>query len=259
MIEKTFEKLGRGALIGYITCGDPDPSTSIEIAKFVSERVDILELGIPFSDPVADGVTIQTASDRALKSGTTPDFCFELASQIDTPKVFLTYFNIVLQRGIEKFMSDCKKSGVSGIIVPDLPIEEAGELIKSARKHSIDTIFLIAPTTPDERIKKIVKETRGFVYVVSRLGVTGARKDLQESTKFLIDRVCRQTKRKIPIAVGFGISTPQHVHDVISAGADGAIVGSAIVDIIAKNLGNKERMLEELDVFLEDLRSGCEK
>jgi len=156
-------------------------------------------------------------------------------------------------------MSDCKKSGVSGIIVPDLPIEEAGELIKSARKHSIDTIFLIAPTTPDERIKKIVKETRGFVYVVSRLGVTGARKDLQESTKFLIDRVCRQTKRKIPIAVGFGISTPQHVHDVISAGADGAIVGSAIVDIIAKNLGNKERMLEELDVFLEDLRSGCEK
>ncbi|MDI9616000.1 MAG: tryptophan synthase subunit alpha [Methanothrix sp.] len=220
-------------LIVYICSGDPSPDQTVEIAeRIIRAGADVLELGLPHSDPIADGPVIQAASQRAIASGMNTDLYFDTASRIEgVPKVFMGYYNMVYRRGLERFVSDCRASGICGMIVPDLPMEESGPLREVASRHGIDLINMIAPNTPDERIREIVSLSSGFVYLVARAGVTGARADLQESTKHLIDRV----PPVIPRAVGFGVSRPEHAAELIRAGADGVIVGSACVDLIGRN------------------------
>lgn len=220
-------------LIVYICAGDPSPDQTVEIAeRIIRAGADVLELGLPHSDPIADGPVIQAASQRAIAAGMNTDLYFDIASRIDgVPKVFMGYYNMVYRRGLERFVSDCRASGICGMIVPDLPMEESGPLREAAIRHGIDLINMIAPNTPDERIREIVSLSSGFVYLVARAGVTGASADLQESTKHLIDRV----PPVIPRAVGFGVSRPEHAAELIRAGADGVIVGSACVDLIGRN------------------------
>lgn len=230
-----------GALIAYICAGDG--GTEEYVRALIKGGADIIELGLPFSDPVADGPTIQAGIERALEAGMTPDIFFDTVGSlnVDIPLVVMTYFNLIFKRGMEKFVKDCQDSGISGIIVPDLPAEESGELSSCCEKYGIDLIFLVAPTTTGSRMKGILSHGTGFVYLVARLGVTGARSDVASSTTELLNRVKTQT----PKAVGFGISTGEQATEIIKAGADGVIVGSAFVDIIAKG-DNVSSRLEEL-------------
>jgi len=227
-----LKKKKEGALIAYICMGDPTPDATKEyVTALVRGGADIIELGLPFSDPTADGPTIQAGIERSLNGGMTPDVYFKTIGslRVHIPLVVMTYYNIVFKRGLEKFVMDCTKSGISGIIVPDLPPEESGELAGVCVNNDVDLIFLIAPTTTDERLKRILAEGKGFIYLVARLGVTGARTDVASSTSALIQRV----KTTTPKAVGFGISNGEQAAQIIKAGADGVIVGSAFVDIIA--------------------------
>lgn len=266
-IAEKFEELrgrGEGALITFVTAGDPNADATQKIAKTLEDAgADMIELGLPFSDPIADGPTIQAASERALKSGMNPDIYFSTAEKIrkdvKVPLICLTYFNPVLRRGVGRFMKDCDDSGIDGVIIPDLPVEEAKEVLEKADENGVDMIFLAAPTTTEERMKKILDSTRGFVYLVSLLGVTGARRELSQTVKDVIKRARKAAKKNVPIAVGFGISTPQHVREVIAAGADGAIVGSAIVDVIAKNIDDEEKMLRNIRGFVAQLKEACLK
>lgn len=259
--KETFESLKKrneGALIAFIVVGDPDYKSSLEIAKtLVDAGVDIIELGLPFSDPIADGKTIQAADVRALSNGMNTDKAFEFVKEVrrhtDIPIGFLSYYNLIYQRGINKFYSDSKKAGVDSILIADMPIEEYEAVSSHSKSNGIDTVFMISQLTNNERIKKIARNTTGFVYVVSRLGVTGARADLEKLTLRLIKRIRCFTDK--PLCVGFGISNPSHVKDVINAGADGTIVGSAIVDLIAKNLANKEKMLQDIYNYVAEMKS----
>jgi len=254
-----LRKKGRGALIAFITAGDPSPRLTPEIARVLAKHADILELGIPFSDPIADGPTIQAADDRALSAGTTPEIVFKMIKQIrkasDVPIVVLSYLNTVLKPGIKKFMRRLAAAGGDGIVIPDLPIEEAGQVSKVAKEHGIDLILLAAPTTPPERLKRICASSSGFVYLVSVLGVTGARERLSREIGRLMARARKASEGKIPIAVGFGISKPSHVQEVLGYGADAAIVGSAFVDLIARYRSDRTKMLRELDRFGKALKS----
>jgi tryptophan synthase alpha chain len=255
-ISEVFQKAkatGNGALVGYIMAGDPKPELTPIIADaLIKGGVDVLELGLPFSDPIADGPTIQAASVRALAAGTTPEKVLEIAKQIrqsyDVPIVIMTYYNPVFKMGLEKFFALAKKSIVDGVIVPDLPVEEADDYVKVANKTGIDTIFLAAPSTSNNRLAKIVECSSGFLYLVSHFGVTGAQSAVEYSTIQLIKRVLPFTSGKIPLAVGFGISKPEHVTRIIGAGADGVIVGSAFINIIKNYQENIDMMLNELQV-----------
>jgi len=261
-IETVFSNLhvqGDGALIGYITAGDPAPKYTPIIANaLIRGGVDILELGLPFSDPIADGPTIQQASLRALNSGTTPLTVLEIAKQIsqrhDTPIVIMTYFNPIFRMGIEKFFKTAKDSNVSGIIVPDLPVEEAHEYRKVAADFGVKTIFLAAPTTKAERLPLIANASSGFLYLISRFGVTGTTSTIQNSTIQLIKRVLPYTKGRIPLAVGFGVSKPEHAKSIINAGADAVIVGSAFVNAVSRNLAHPDKMLEEIETTARELK-----
>ena len=261
-ISKVFEKLKaqrNGALIGYVMGGDPQPRYTPAIAEaLIKGGVDILELGIPFSDPIADGPTIQAASVRALNAGTTPKMVLEMAKAIkkkhDVPVAVMTYYNPVFKMGLEKFFSLAKENGVDGAIIPDLPMEEAGEYRKAANASNVDTIFLAAPSTTDERLRRIVGCSSGFLYLVSHFGVTGTKTAVQDSTISLVKRVLPFTKGKVPLAVGFGVSQPEHVKRIINAGADGVIVGSAFVNIINKNQSNPEAVLAEIEETARKLK-----
>ncbi len=263
-IKEAFQKAkadGNGLLIGYITAGDPTPEQTPKIADaLIRGGVDILELGLPFSDPIADGPTIQAASIRALAAGTTPTKVLEIAKQIkqqhDVPVVVMTYYNPVFRSGLDKFLGSAKEHGVDGFIVPDLPVEEADDYKKTAVVHGLDTIFLAAPSTSNERLNEIVNASSGFLYLVSHFGVTGTRTTVEESTVQLIRRVKPFTAGKIALAVGFGISKPEHVKTVIGAGADAAIVGSAFINIIQKN---SKTMLEELEAAAHALKAATKK
>lgn len=223
------------AFIGFITSGDPDIETTEKLLYTMSESgADLIEIGIPFSDPIAEGPVIQEASERALAAGCTTDKLFDLVAKVspnlDTPIVFMTYINPIYTYGKEKFMSKCKECGIQGIIVPDLPYEEKDELTPECNKYGIDLISLIAPTS-HERITMIAKEAKGFVYCVSSLGVTGVRSEITTDISAMTDLVRKATD--IPCAIGFGISTPEQAKKM-SADADGVIVGSAIVKIVAQ-------------------------
>ncbi|WP_214044956.1 tryptophan synthase subunit alpha [Methanomethylovorans sp.] len=240
------------ALIAYICAGDPSADATREyVHTLVKGGVDMVELGLPFSDPVADGPTIQAASDRSLEAGMNPDTYFELAASIkeQVPLICMTYYNLIFRRGVEKFVKDCAASGITGIIVPDLPIEETDDILKACKAHCVDMIFMVTPLTDKERMQKIFTKGSGFLYIVSRLGVTGTRADVAKSTKEVLDKV----NTALPRAVGFGISNGKQATEVIAAGADAIIVGSAFVNIIASQ-DNVEGRLEEL---ARELKAGC--
>ena len=226
------------ALIAYICAGDPTIEATKDIVRsLVKGGADIIELGLPFSDPVADGPTIQAAIERALDSGMNPDKYFEMAAELDVnvPLVCMTYYNLIFKRGLERFVKDSLASGITGLIVPDLPPEESGDLAVVCKEHGMDLIFLIAPTTPPKRIKMITEKSTGFIYLVARLGVTGARSDVADVTTGLISKINKEAVEgcNTPLAVGFGVSKGEHAKQFISAGANGVIVGSAFIDIIA--------------------------
>ncbi|WRQ72895.1 MAG: tryptophan synthase subunit alpha [Methanosarcinales archaeon Met12] len=255
-IKDAFEALRRkkeGALIAYICAGDPNSQKTVEIVNaLVNGGVDIIELGLPFSDPIADGATIQAAMDRALTAGMNPDRFFQLirSIKVDVPLVVMTYYNIILKRGVERFISECQSTGISGIIVPDLPVEESDELYQGCRKYDIDLIFMVTPITTEKRIERILKRTSGFIYVVSRLGVTGARENIADQANEILKLVNKKSL-SVPTAIGFGISKPEHVRSLIDAGADGVIVGSAFMDVIAKDGADMLEELEELAATLK--------
>ena len=261
-IIEAFQKAkakGNGALVGYIMAGDPKPELTPKIADaLIKGGVDVLELGLPFSDPIADGPTIQAASVRALAAGTTPAKALKIAEQIrqsyNVPIVIMTYYNPVFRIGLEKFFNLAKKSMVDGVIVPDLPVEEATDYVKVANKSGIDSIFLAAPSTSNERLADIVECSSGFLYLVSHFGVTGAQSVVEDSTIQLVKRVLPFTSGKIPLAVGFGVSKPEHVARIIGAGADGVIVGSTFINIIKKYQKNVGRLLKELQATAFDLK-----
>jgi tryptophan synthase alpha chain len=238
-ISGVFQRLrGEGALIAYVMGGDPDPSTSGSVIDAVVRGgADIVEVGIPFSDPIADGKSIQAADVRSLAAGTTPAQVLGLIAAAKgrnprVPVVAMTYYNILFSNGLEKFLSAAKGHGVDGLIVPDLPFDEIEEYATLAKRYGLDAVLLAAPTTTPSRMKAIAAHTSGFLYLVSLTGVTGARADVQQSTVGLI-RSAKGYAKGVPIGVGFGISTPDHVRSVLSAGADAAVVGSAIVDRVA--------------------------
>jgi len=262
-IHEAFAKAkaqGNGALIGYIMAGDPNPELTPKIADaLIKGGVDILELGLPFSDPIADGPTIQAASVRALASGTTPAKVLQIAKEIrqshNVPIVIMTYYNPVFRMGLEKFFSSAKECNIEGVIVPDLPIEEAGDYKKVSNKFGVDTIFLVAPSTSDERVARIIACSSGFLYLVSHFGVTGAKTAIEDSTIQLIKRVLPFTSGKIPLAVGFGISKPEHVKQIILARADGVIVGSAFINLIQTNQKNIDSLLMNLQATASKLKN----
>jgi len=239
-----------GALICYVMAGDPSSEKTGEIVKaLVNGGADIIELGFPFSDPVADGPTIQVAGQRSLAAGMDTQRYFELIKTLDVgiPLVCMTYYNPVFRYGVEKFVEKAADAGISGLIVPDIPVEEAADLKNSCEKHGLDLIFLIAPTTTEGRVQKILERGSGFLYLVSRLGVTGAREDVSSSTRELLSRV----ETGLPKAVGFGISTGKQAAEVRDAGADAVIVGSAFVKIIEEGKDVNER----LEALAKELKS----
>lgn len=250
-------------MIAFIVAGDPDEETTRSAADaIIAGGADILELGLPYSDPVADGPTIQAASQRALDAGMTPDRYFALAKAIstnhpDTPLVTLTYYNLVLQRGLERFASDMEASGIDGLICPDVPLEEASALLTALRKSKRDLILLATPTSPPERLAKITKKAQGFIYAVSLRGVTGQRTAVTQGLSTYLDRIS-EAHPTAPIAVGFGISTPEQVRAVLHAGADAAIVGSGYVSLIEKSTNSQEAYdaVRELTRRLRDATKG---
>jgi tryptophan synthase alpha chain len=268
-ITKIFEqaqKENRGVLIPYFMCGYPTAHQSIELALAAEHMgADIIELGMPFSDPLADGATIQHAGQIALENGTTVRSCFEIAFEIsarsDVPIVVMGYYNPILVYGLETFCQKAVASGVCGLIIPDLPPEEAEPLQCAAQKHGLSLIFLIPPTTPDERITHIAKTASSgygsFLYCVALNGVTGARATLPTDLKAFIQRVNDYTKEyHLPIAVGFGISKPEHVSELI-AFAEGVVVGSAVVKLIDENKHAEEKQIESVKSYIFSLHKAC--
>jgi tryptophan synthase alpha chain len=231
-IAKAFA--GGKAFIPFITCGDPDlATTAAAVRAMAANGADLIELGIPFSDPTAEGPVIQGANIRALKAGTTTDKVFDLVREVrkdvSIPMVFMTYANVAFSYGAEKFISTCAAIGIDGLILPDLPYEEKDEFLPICRKYGVDLISMIAPTS-ENRIAMIAKEAEGFLYIVSSLGVTGTRSEIKTDLASIVKVVRENTKT--PCAIGFGISTPEQAKKM-AAQSDGAIVGSAIVKICA--------------------------
>ncbi len=230
------------SLVAYVTCGDPDLATTREIIlASIKAGANTIELGVPFSDPVADGPVIQRASERALKHNTSLEQVLKLAAEIrehsqSTGLVIFTYLNPILRMGMEKFCKVARLAGVDGVLATDLPVEESAEYIRAARRNDLATIFLAAPTSPDTRLKRIAESSTGFIYAVSRTGVTGARQQMTEDAQTLVRRIRKFTK--LPVAVGFGISTPEQFQ-AVSQFADAGVIGSAMVEIIERNPGKE--------------------
>jgi tryptophan synthase alpha chain len=256
-IEAKFADLKRGgrrALIPFITAGDPDlRTTELLLAELARAGADLIEVGVPFSDPVADGPVIQRASERALRNGVTlPALLGCLAasrSWIEIPMVLFSYFNPLLQFGLERLASEARTAGVDGILVTDLVPEEASDWEKILQANAIDPIFLVAPTTSDARLKRITARARGFIYAISRTGVTGARQEMTGASEALVRRVRDCTD--LPVAVGFGVTTAQHVRDVWRY-ADAAVVGSAIVQEIER-CGSNDQVVRRVGEFVRGL------
>lgn len=263
-ISSVFNRLKQDnerAFIPFITAGYPDIDMTAPLCvKMAEEGADIIEVGIPFSDPLADGPTIQAASQHALKNGITTDDVFNSVSQItrqsDCPIVIMCYYNTVFKYGHSYFASALKDAGANGVIIPDLPIEEAEEWCVEAKRHGIDTIFLCAPNTSPERVKDIASRSTGFLYYVSVTGITGARDELPSDVVDNIKRV--KANVNIPVAVGFGISRPEQARG-LSRYADGIIVGSAIIKMIAKHIEDKDiiqrdAILSEVGEFVKGMK-----
>ena len=246
-------------LVAYLMCGDPDLRTAKEVAlAAISAGAEVLELGVPFSDPIADGPIIQRASERALRNHVSLEDVLKLAAEIrresDAGLIVFSYLNPIMRLGLEKFAMAAVKAGVDGALVTDLPVEEADLYLKHMRKADLATIFLAAPTSTDDRLRRICDVSTGFIYAVSRTGVTGTRKDLTEDAQKLVQRLRKFTK--LPIAVGFGISGSEHFAS-IGKFADAAVVGSAIVQTIEQNPGKEARAVAELIAQVVGRRSSA--
>lgn len=238
----------RPSLVAYVTCGDPDLDTTREIVlAAIDAGAEVIELGVPFSDPVADGPVIQRASERALRGGTSLSGVLKLAREIrrqsDAGLIIFSYLNPILRMGTGKFSAAAEDAGLDGALITDLPVEEAGDYMRQMRARRLATIFLAAPTSPDSRLKRIARASTGFVYAVSRTGVTGARKQLTDDAQDLVRRLRKFTS--LPVAVGFGISTPEQFA-AVGKFADAAVVGSAIVEAIERNPGKEAASVAQL-------------
>ena len=251
-------KRNETALIPYIMAGDPDlATTKTLILEMEKAGCDLIELGAPFSDPLADGPTIQKAAIRSLRNHTSVSDVLSLVADVrkesKIPLILMTYYNLIFKYGEERFVNDAVSAGLDGIILPDLPPEEAGTLIPPAKKAGLATIFLLAPTSNDERMKLVCKVSQGFVYYVSLTGVTGARAAVQSSIQDSLKKIKQVTDK--PVAVGFGISTPDQAAQVALWGADGVIVGSALVKVVEENIGSPE-LIANAVAFVKSLKQG---
>lgn len=245
------------AFIAFITCGDPDlDTTAAAVRAAVENGADLIELGIPFSDPTAEGPVIQAANLRALRGGVKTDKIFafvkELRQDIDVPMVFMTYANVIFSYGADRFISTCKNIGIDGLILPDLPFEEKDEFLPICHKYGVDLISLIAPTS-ENRIAMIAKEAEGFLYIVSSLGVTGTRSEIKTDLASIVKVVRQNTE--IPCAIGFGISTPEQAKQMADL-SDGAIVGSAIIQLLEKHDKNAPKYIGEYVKTMKDGMKG---
>ena len=251
--QNLFKKLNRAALIPFFVIGDPDEETSFELVKTaIDAGADVLELGIPFSDPVADGPTIQKADIRAMKAGMTPGKALAFIKRVSDykplPIGLLVYYNLIFQYGVEAFFADFKAAGGTSVLVADLSIDDADEIAPAAEATGLETVFMVTPNMSDQRIQKVADKTTGFIYTVSLLGTTGERTGLSDLVKPLISRLKGLTDR--PICVGFGISTAEHAKEVAHAGADGVIIGSRIVKFIEDNLDNPAEMKKQMGEYI---------
>jgi tryptophan synthase alpha chain len=257
-------KKGESALICYVVAGYPDTRTSMQVINaLVKGGADIIEIGIPFSDPIADGPTIQAASNLALRKGMTPEKALQLVRSIrkqhpSVPLIAMTYSNIIVRAGMEKFMAQSKQCGLDGFILPDMPVEEGETYSLTASKLDLATVFLVSPNTSKARLRKLVASTSGFLYVVSVYGITGARSSFQEYTLNTIRAVKQVAGAKVPVAVGFGISRPAQAKSMIAAGADAVIVGSAIINKIS-NPSRKKMLMPDLQNFARSMKKACKK
>mgnify|MGYP003343444219 FL=1 len=257
-LKKTFENKSK-KLVTFTTGGDPDLETSFEILKtIINNNIDIVEIGMPFSDPMADGPTIQESSTRSIENGTTIQDIFELVKKIRTlnneiPVILMGYYNSIFNMGIEEFTSKCVQVGVDGLIIVDLQPEEDADLYVKTKENNIDLIRLITPTTNKERLKTILNNASGFLYYVTVTGITGQNsanlKELEKSINLI------KSESNLPIVAGFGIKSRKDVEN-ISAFTDGVVVGSSIVNIIKDNISDKKNMLEKIDLFTQDLKKG---
>ena len=243
----------RKAFIGFVTAGDPDLNTSKEILLSMSKGgCDLIEVGIPFSDPIAEGPVIQDANIRALKNNVTTDDVFALtksvSQEVDTPMVFMTYLNVLFKYGYDKFLQKAKNSGICGVIIPDLPYEEKDELQSVAKKYGIEVVSLVAPTSED-RIKMIAADAEGFIYTVSSMGVTGVRSEIKTDLESITKAIKEVTD--VPVAIGFGINTPEQAKKY-SHIADGVIVGSAIVKLVAEHKTDAPKYIYEYVKSMKD-------
>ncbi|RQD77749.1 MAG: tryptophan synthase subunit alpha [Candidatus Syntrophonatronum acetioxidans] len=253
---ETLKKKGEKALIPFIMAGDPDLETTEKLVLEMEKRgADIIELGLPFSDPLADGPVIQQSSQRALEKGTRTPHVFELVKRLrektDIPLVILTYYNPLFSYGQEIFVKGAALAGVDGLVIPDLPLEERDELEEITRERGLDLICFLAPTSSQERIKKTARRAQGFIYCVSLTGVTGVREDFSTSAEKLIKNIRQHTF--LPLALGFGISTP-HQAGKAARYADGVIVGSALMKIIAQHGENRDMLVKEVGEFVGSLK-----
>ena len=258
-IASVFATPEHKAFIPYLTVGYPNIEATLETASLLaSHGCDMLELGIPFSDPLADGVTIQEASYQALNQGISPLSCLDTAARIrervDIPLIFMTYYNPVFRFGIDKFCQSCHKSGIDGLIIPDLPPEEAGELDSLAQRNQIDIIYLLSPSSPDERVELVAQKSRGFIYLISLTGTTGIRENLPPNLEGFVARVRRNSSQ--PLCVGFGISTPEHAREVAKI-ADGVIVGSRLIQLLDEQ--STDSIVDFVKSFREALDSRGQK
>jgi len=259
-IKKVFQNNSK-KLATFTTGGDPDIQTSIKIIEtIISNKTDIIEIGMPFSDPMADGPTIQLSSNRSINNGTNLNDIFFITNQIrkinnEIPIILMGYYNVIYYFGVKKFVDECKKNGVDGLIIVDLQPEEDAELFNELKKNSISLIRLITPTTNESRLKLILNNASGFLYYVTITGITGQHsanlKELEKSIKSI------KIHSNLPVMAGFGIKDANDVKEICSI-ADGAVVGSSIVNIIEKNLNDKDKMLKSIDVFTKNLKLGTE-
>ncbi len=248
-------------MIPFFVVGDPDFDTSLAIVKTaIDAGADVIELGIPFSDPIADGPTIQKADIRSMRSGMTVSKALEFIRMVkeykDIPIGLLMYYNLIYQYGKEKFFVDFHRAGVNSVLVADMSIDDADEIVPSAKSAGLDTVFIVTPNTNAERMKVIASKTTGFIYAVSLLGVTGSRTELSGEVIELIGKLKKLTN--VPVCVGFGISKAEHAAAIARAGADGVIIGSKIVELIEHNLGNREKILADISAFLNEVKDAME-
>jgi tryptophan synthase alpha chain len=248
----------RAALIPFFVIGDPDYQTSLAVVKAaVDAGADILELGVPFSDPIADGPTIQKADVRAMHSGMNVhqalEFIREIKSHKDIPIGLLMYYNLIHQYGIERFFTDFHQAGVNSVLIADLSIDDAAEVAGPSRSAGVDTVFMVTPNTEPGRMRLIASKTTGFIYAVSLLGVTGSRETLSNTVEGLIRQLKSLTD--VPVCVGFGVSKPEHARAIADAGADGVIIGSRLVAMIENNLNRPDAAIREIAGFLGEVKA----